>query len=527
VRPCPVVQLISKVFLALRNIDAWYGALSSNSEDNDETSALALGDSVRGAYAFFRFFPEPPGDKLPYPRIGRQFRWFRQNYCEWIRDPRREDSVVKAPVESRQSHDSARLSDLSLESRLFLVVVRLFQNTPIPINERLAIFHKAFSSLCGVPTELVGASCVLERLLENHKDLVHVTNITARFCSRHIGWIEGGPTPIIFESVQLRDPALTQGIDDRISMDDGFRSLAEICVSTVLDSESILNRTRPDVIGLLNYDKFRTNVGPNLRLVVEHPFQYKLNKSIEVSDPLFAPYTPSRGQEVGEALDNIDDNFLFNSAVEAIERCPSLLNDTITLGLVKLLKGSGCEHIFFTCCKSFRPIFTGLPEQLQEAILGVSHHGAKNKPVSGLSSAPRTMPVISMANAHEELTKTILRHKNGFGRLRFKADFAMQKIIWEGQEQSAEVIVASIRPILEGGRSRDLFCGFTVGEVLLILAKSSSHLTRGIVADLWSKQKGNPYPELEDVYKLIASDKEGYVQTAFREGIEAARCEWI
>jgi hypothetical protein len=30
VRPCPVVQLTSKIFLVLRNVDAWCGALSSN-----------------------------------------------------------------------------------------------------------------------------------------------------------------------------------------------------------------------------------------------------------------------------------------------------------------------------------------------------------------------------------------------------------------------------------------------------------------------------------------------------------------
>ena len=431
--------------------------------------------------------------------------------------------MVKAPVESRQSHDGARFSDLSLESRLFLVVARLFQNTPIPINERLAIFHKSFSSVCAVPTELVRASCVLERLLENHKDLVHVTNITARFCSRHKYWIEGGPTPIIFPSIQLRDSALIQAIDDSISTDDNFLSLAKICVSNVLDSESILNITRPDVIGLLNYDKFRNQVKPNLRLVVEHPFQHKLNKSLDVSDPLFAPYTPNRGPEVAEALDNIDDNFLFNSAVEAIERCPSLLDDALTLCLVKLLRESDCEHIFFICCKTFRPIFTSLPEELQAAILEVSYRRAQQKAVSVREMAP----VISMEDAHEELTKTILRYHKGFGHLQGKADHAMQTIIAKGQEKPAEVIVASIRQMLEGGKSQDFLFGLTLRETLLTLAKSSFHLTRGVVADLWSKHKGNPYPELEDVYKLIASDNDGYVRTALNEGIEAARCEWV
>ena len=427
---------------------------------------------------------------------------------------------------SLQSQVNAQVSGLSLESRLFLVVVRLFQNTPIPTNERLAIFHKSFSLLCGVSTESVGTSCVLERLLESHKDLVNVTNITARFCSRHIHWIEGGPTPIIFPSIQLRDSVLIKAIDDSISADNSFLSLARICVSTVLDSESILNVTRPDVIGLLNYDEFRSIVGPSLRFVVEYPFQRKLNKSIDVTDPLFAPCTPAREQEVAEALDNIDDNFLFNSAVEAIERCPRILDDAITLGLCNLLTRSGCEHIFFTCCKSFRAIFTSLPEQLQEAILQVGWQRAKQKAASGISNVSRMTPVISLEDSHLELTKTILRHNNEFGRLQGKADHAMRTIIANGQEKPAEVIVASIRQMLEGERSGDFFFGLTLREVLLTLAKSSSHLTRGVVADLWSKQKGNPYPELDDVHKLIASDKEGYVRTALNEGIEAARCEF-
>jgi len=218
----------------------------------------------------------------------------------------------------------------------------------------------------------------------------------------------------------------------------------------------------------------------------------------------------------------LTDNFMFNSAVEAIERCPKLFDDAITSALVNLLRESGCEHIFYTCCKSFRPIFTSLPEQLQKAILQVSNQQEAKR--SGDVGIPDHTFSISMNHAHGELTKTILMHHKRFGQLQTMANAAIRKIIAEGHEEPAEIIVASVRRMLKDGGSGAFLFDLTPGEILMELAKNSYH-TRAVVADLWSKQKGNPYPELEDVYALVSSDQDGYVQTAFREGLKEARDE--
>src|SRR5208282_2721122 len=105
---------------------------------------------------------------------------------------------------------------------------------PIPFSEMAAIYNRSLKSLEKSSTELVSESFVSAKV----KSFAHQKNIVAHFWSRHLFTIEGGPPPIIFPSIQLRDSALTHAIDDRISTDDDFRSLAKICLSQILESKS-------------------------------------------------------------------------------------------------------------------------------------------------------------------------------------------------------------------------------------------------------------------------------------------------